>query len=121
MPILVEKGWTNDQHALGFSKSFRHQPCNVLNYWLCTDGDIKPFLNHIYGPVRRLDEDRNFWVHRHIAGECMSQTPLSQEYRAAEANESRRFPAQFRHAVIGRLRSFDGRHTSLKEALSGFC
>jgi hypothetical protein len=50
----------------------------------------------------------------------MSQTPLRQQYRAAEANESRRFPAQFRHAIVGRLRSFDRRDTSLKEALSGF-
>jgi hypothetical protein len=60
-------------------------------------------------------------MHRHIAGECMSQTPLGQQYRAAEANESRRFPPQFRHTVVGRLGSFDRRHTSLKEAPSSFC
>src|SRR4029077_9409444 len=72
-------------------------------------------------PVGRIDEYRNLWMRRHVAGECMSQAPLRQENRAAEANESRRFPAQFRHAVVSRLCSFDRRYTSLKEALSGFC
>ena len=51
----------------------------------------------------------------------MSQTPLRQQHGTAEANEPRRFPAQFRHAVICRLCSLDRRNTSLKEALAGFC
>jgi hypothetical protein len=120
-PVVVEKGGADDQHGFGITESFRQQPRNILYYWLCSDGDIKSLLNQIYGPVCHLDEDRDFWMHRHIAGECMSQTPLSQQYRAAETNESRRFLAQFRHAVIGRLCSFNGRYTPLKEALSGFC
>jgi hypothetical protein len=49
----------------------------------------------------------------------MSQAPLRQEDRTAQANESRRFPAQFRDTVIGRLCTFDGRDASLKEAPAG--
>jgi hypothetical protein len=43
---------------------------------------------------------------------------LRQECRAAEANESRRFPAQFGHAVEGGLRPFDRGDRSFKEALA---
>ena len=50
----------------------------------------------------------------------MSQTPLCQEDWAAEPNEPCRFSTQFRHAVECRLRSFNRRYTSFKEALSGF-
>src|SRR5437867_2134953 len=116
----VEKAWTDDQHTLGMTESLRHEPGNILNHGQSADGDIKSFLNHIDGPVRRLDEHRNLWMHRHIAGKQVSETPLRQQYRAAEPNESRRFPAQFRNAIEGRLCSFDCRDTSLKEALSGF-
>jgi hypothetical protein len=56
----------------------------------------------------------------HVAGEDMSQTPLGEQDRTAEANEPRRFPAQCRHTVVGRLGSFNGRHRSPKEALSSF-
>ena len=51
----------------------------------------------------------------------MSQTPLRQQDRAAEADEPCRFPAQFRHAIICRLCFLDRRDASLKEPLSGFC
>ena len=118
---MVEKRGTDDRYALGITEGFRYQTRHVLYHGLCPNRNVKSFLNHIYGPVRRLDEARNFWVSRHIAGEYMSQTPLSQQYRAAKANESRRLPAQFRHAVVGRLSSFDGGYASLEEALSSFC
>ena len=121
VPIVVKKGRTDDQHALGMAESFRYQSGHVLYDGFCPNRDVKSFLNHIDGPVRRLDEDRNFWMYRHVAGKCMSQTPLRQQDRAAEANEPCRFPAQFRHAVIGRLCAIDRRDTSLEEALSGFC
>jgi len=121
VPIVVKKGRTDDQHALGMAESFRYQSRHVLYDGFCPDRDVKSFLNHVYGPVRRLDEDRNVWMDRHVAGEGMSQTPLRQQDRAAEANEPCRFPAQFRHAVIGRLRSLDRRNTSLKKALTSFC
>ena len=117
---MVKKGGTDDQHALGSTESLRHQPGDVLYLGLRPNGDIKPFLNHIHGPVCGLDEDRNLWMYRHVAGECMSQAPLRQQDGAAQANESRRFPAQFRHTVIGRLCSFDCRDASFKEALAGF-
>ena len=121
VPIVVKKGRTDDQHALGMAESFRYQSGHVLYDGFCPNRDVKSFLNHIYGPIRRPDEDRNFWMYRHVAGKCMSQTPLRQQDRAAEANEPCRFPAQFRHAVICRLCSFDRRNTSLKKALAGFC
>jgi hypothetical protein len=50
----------------------------------------------------------------------MCQTPLRQQDWTAEANDPCGFPAQFGHAVIGRLRSFDRRYTSLEEPLPGF-
>jgi hypothetical protein len=43
---------------------------------------------------------------------------LRQQDRAAEANEACRFPAQFRHAIIGRLSSLKRCYTSFREALS---
>jgi hypothetical protein len=43
---------------------------------------------------------------------------LRQEYGATQPNEPRRLAAQLRHAVIGLLRFFDGRHTPIKEALT---
>src|SRR6266852_666009 len=91
-PKSVKKGRADDQNALRITKSFRDQSRNVLYYGFCTDRDVKSFLNHVYGPVRRLDEDRNFWIHLHIARECMSQTPLRQQDWAAEPNEPRRLP-----------------------------
>jgi hypothetical protein len=60
-------------------------------------------------------------MRRHISGEYMSQTPLRQQDRAANANEPCRFPAQFRHAVKSRLCALDRRYTSFEEALSSFC
>src|SRR5206468_9468499 len=75
VPIVVKKGRTDDQHALGMAESFRYQSGHVLYDGFCPDRDVKSFLNHVYGPVRRLEEDRNFWMYRHVAGECMSQTP----------------------------------------------
>src|SRR6185436_4222914 len=73
-PISVKKGRADDQNALRITKSFRDQTRNVLNLWLGPDGDVKSFLNHVYGTVCRLNEDRNFRIQLHIAGECMSQT-----------------------------------------------
>src|SRR5262249_47900010 len=91
---------------------------NVLYYGFCPDRNVKSFLNHVYSPVRRLDEDRDLWVNAHIAGERMSQTPLRQQDWAAEPNEPRRLPSQFGDGVIRRLRSLDRCYTSFKEALS---
>src|SRR5258706_6391255 len=59
-------------------------------------------------------------MHRHVAGKYVSQTPLRQQGRAAQANESGRFPAQLRHTIEGRLSAFDCSHTSFKEVLAGF-
>jgi hypothetical protein len=61
-PLSSRKGGTGDQHALGRTESLRHQPGDVLDLGLCPNGDIKPFLNHIDGPIRGLDEYRNLWM-----------------------------------------------------------
>ena len=56
--IVVEKRGTDDQYALGITEGFRYQTRHVLYHGLCPNRNVKSFLNHIYGPVRRLDEDR---------------------------------------------------------------
>src|SRR5579859_6393402 len=67
-PILVKKGRADDQNPLRIPKSFRDQSGNVLYFGFRPDGDVKSFLNHVYGPIRSLDEDRYFRIHLHIAG-----------------------------------------------------
>ena len=119
--IPVKKVRARDHHALRIPQSFRDESGHILYYGYCANRDVKSFLNHIDRPVRRLDEESNFWMFRHIAGECMSQTPLRQEDWTAEPDEPRRFPTQFCDAIICCLRSLDSRDTSFKEALPGFC
>ena len=82
------------------------------------DRNIESLLNHVDSSVRRLDKHGNLRMHRHVAGKCVSETPLRQECRAAEANESCWLSAQFRHAVEGGLRPFDRSDTPFKEALA---
>ena len=48
---VSKKGRTDDQHTLGVTERFRHQPCHVLYYRFCPNGDIKSFLDHVDGPV----------------------------------------------------------------------
>src|SRR6516225_4348169 len=118
--IPVKKVRARDHHALRIPQSFRDESGHILYYGYCTNRDVKSFLDHIHCPVRRLDEESNFRMFRHITGECMSQTPLRQQDWTAEANDPCGFAAQFGHAVIGRLRSFDSRYASLEEPLPGF-
>ena len=82
-------GWALNRNL---TESFRDQSRNILYFGFCPDCNIKSFLNHVYSSVRGLDEDRNFRIHPHIAGERMSQTPLRQQDWAAEPNEPRRLP-----------------------------
>ena len=51
--------------------------------------------------------------------ECESEACVSRT-GPLRRNESRRFPVQFRHAVVHGLGAFDGHDASLKEALSSF-
>ena len=70
--MVFEKGGADDQHALGMTENLRHQSGNVLNHGQSPDCNIKSFLNHVDGPIRRLDEHRNLRMRRHVGGKYVS-------------------------------------------------
>jgi hypothetical protein len=93
----------------------------IFNHRLCPDGDIKSFLNHIYGSVSGFEKYGDLWIRRHVPRKRISQTSLRQKYGTAEANHSRWFFTQFRHTVVCGLRSFNRHDASIKEVPSGIC